>query len=72
VRVPYECIAGAAVIIGKGGVHLDWLVRCFRQILSRMPPEARVELFDDIEAGYCRACGGDTPPGFRCQCENDE
>jgi hypothetical protein len=63
----------APVVIARSEIRLSKVIWMLSQLLSKMKPEERVEVFDALQAGYCRACGADEPPGGRlCQCQNDE
>lgn len=46
-----------------------FVIEYIREVLTAASPAARVELFDEVEAGYCRYCGTDKLP---CHCQNDE
>ena len=46
------------------------LVKELREVLVTMTAEERVRLLDELEAGYCRACG--EPRKGICHCENDD
>lgn len=48
------------------------LLRDVRSFQARLTPEKRREFWSDVMAGYCSACGRETPDGEQCHCMNDE
>lgn len=50
-------------------IETKTLILFLRDKISKMTDEERVNLIDDLMAGYCKDCGCNNP---MCQCWNDE
>lgn len=53
--------------------RINKLVKELRAELSTLPSDyMRVEVWDEMHAGFCRYCGCIMPEGKHCYCTSDE